>query len=372
MKKEIANIEKGLSQAFETLLASIPGVEVVSVSRNPAPFERAFDINARVKLPKSGDEVEFWVECRDVPRPSQFPYTTISREFRDNGTVCARVPVLAAPHVSERMAELCWDHGWGWFDLAGNCQLSVPGTLYVERTGRPSLHTPKKPKARLSTAASARVLRTLLVPEHAGRHWTLQELQAACDPAVSLGLVHKVVDHLKNEAWLADSPKRGKLVTDPIGLMKEWSRFYAFERHRQLDYFTLLRPGELAERMHGLEIIEGPQVAAWAVYSAADLQAPATRQSLSWLYVVDDFLEEFAELAQAKPVESGANIRVLVPEDDGVFFHADEGQGDRLICTNPLQTWLDLMKVGGRGEEAGEAIMRQSIAPVWEKGLRHG
>lgn len=61
------------------------------------------------------------------------------------------------PRVSRRMAALCQDHGWSWYDLAGNCHLEIPGVLLIERSG-----------ANLSTPAAARVVRALLAPENAG------------------------------------------------------------------------------------------------------------------------------------------------------------------------------------------------------------
>ncbi len=62
---------------------------------------------------------------------------------------------------------------------------------------------------------------------------------------------------------------------------------------------------------------------------------------------------------------------VLIPEDDGVFYMGDAGCGGRLTCTNPVITWLDLMHVGGRGEEAAEAILKQRLKPIWEGGQNH-
>jgi len=369
-ENRVNSSEAELASAIKSLLESIPGMQVINVTRNPAPFERAFDICAHAKLPRTGNEVELWIECRDLPRPSRFPYVSISRDFREDGSTRARVPVLAAPHISERMAELCWEHGWGWFDLAGNCRLSVPGMLYVERTGRPAVHQPPKPKANLHTAAAARVLRTLLVPENAGRVWTQTALQQASVPNVSLGLVNKLVRYLRDEDWLVEAKDGGVRVRDPFGLMEVWQKAYRFDRHHRIGYFSLLSPEELDNSLEGWDLIEERGPVAYAVFSAADRQAPSVRQTSTWLYVSEDYLSEFGEIAQAKPVQTGANIQVLLPEDDGIFYKMAQPFLNRFDCTNPLQTWLDLMKVGSRGEEAADAIMRERLRPVWEEALR--
>lgn len=98
--------------------------------------------------------------------------------------------------------------------------------------------------------------------------------------------------------------------------------------------------------------------------SAADIQAPAVRQSRTWLYVGAEFEKEFASALDAKVVDPGENLVVLIPDDGGVFYRVDTG-ANRAPCTNPVQTYVDLAKVGGRGEEAAEAIFNQRLKPAW-------
>ena len=53
------------------------------------------------------------------------------------------VPVLALPSVSPRVAELCTEHGWGWFDLAGN---RLPGQTLSQEAPMNSQVTSDTPK----------------------------------------------------------------------------------------------------------------------------------------------------------------------------------------------------------------------------------
>jgi rhodanese-related sulfurtransferase len=72
-------------------------------------------------------------------------------------------------------------------------------------------------------------------------------------------------------------------------------------------------------------------------------------------------------------VESGENLVVLIPDDDGVFYLGDGGMlsDNRLACTNEVQTYVDLCHCGGRGAEAAEALLEQRLKPAWkEKGLK--
>jgi hypothetical protein len=72
---------------------------------------------------------------------------------------------------------------------------------------------------------------------------------------------------------------------------------------------------------------------------------------------------------QAKEVDSGENLVILVPADSGVFvtFDADSYVGERTLgCTDPVQTYIDLLHCGGRGEEAAQALLERKILPAWK------
>lgn len=364
MKAE-ESLERELEKRLRDILESIPGLgSGTKVWRNPAASDRPFDIMGKLELPRTKDQVELWVECKELPRPSQFPFVNLRNRFLQDGSRETVVPVLAAPHISPRMAELCEEHGWSWFDLAGNCRLVIPGALYIERTGLAAVHKRPQPKTNLGSAASARVLRTLLDPYRAGEKWTQTALQKYCEPGVSIGLVNKVVTHLREEAWLVQLDDKTFRVKDAVGLLEVWRKAYRFDRHRRVGYFTLLKPQEMQKRLQLLNDADGEVT--YAAFSAADFQAPSVRQNKTWLYVSDAALDEFVEVAEAKRVASGENLVVLIPDDAGVFYMGDAGYGGRLTCTNPVQTWLDLRHVGGRGDEAAEAIMEQCLKPIWE------
>ena len=68
-------------------------------------------------------------------------------------------------------------------------------------------------------------------------------------------------------------------------------------------------------------------------------------------------------------MNSGENVVVLIPDDDGVFFLGEGGRmGEhRLRCTNTVQTYVDLCHCGGRGEEAAEALLNQRLKPEWKR-----
>jgi hypothetical protein len=372
-----AALEKALAAKLQELLGTVPGISGWTVETNPAPFNRAFDLLARGKSPH-GPIIELWVDCRREPRPSQFPYVAIEREFEKDSTKLVRAWVFAAPYVSPRMAQICEDHHWSWFDLAGNCKITVPTFLHIERRGNKPVHETPRPVANLSTPEAGRVIRALLAPENAGLSWTQRYMEIHFGelprriPEPSLGLVNKVVRYLREEAFIEESPGGGFRLRDPLKLLVAWRDAYRFDRHARQGYFTLLKGKELREALARLGVRTGG-FAVYAAFSAADFQAPHVRQPKTWLYVREKEIPKFARLVEAKPVESGENLVVLVPDDDGIFYMGDGGiMGEhRMACTNAVQTYVDLWHAGGRGEEAAEALLEQRLKPQWkDKGLK--
>jgi len=320
-----------------------------------------------------GGKAVLCVECKGLNfQPSQFG-SLVGRPCSARKNV-ASGKVLGMPRVSPRMAALCQEHGWSWYDLAGNCRLEIPGVLLIERSGKEPVKAQPRSGANLSTPEAARVVRALLAPENAGQRWTQREMVAHFAdlvprvPAPSLALVNKVVQHLRDQAFLEQLPNRGFRIRDFEGLLQAWRAAYRLDRHRSRPYFTLLQGRALQDRIRALDPA-GEGRLAYAAFSAADLQAPAVRQPRTWLYLDPNIEQEFQSVVEAKSVDSGENLVVLIPDDRGVFYRVEPG-ANRAACTNAVQTYVDLAHSGGRGEEAAEAILQQRLKPSWSSAAK--
>lgn len=355
-------LESALEGRLVELLAEIPwltGAGVKGVGRESR--DPGYDVEATLPLP-SGDRVQLCVECKAVLRPSDLP--RLAERVKQSIPPRA-IFVLALPWVSNRMAELCAERNWSWYDLAGNCRIDVPGLLHLSHTGNPPVHERPRAKANLGTAEAARVVRALLHPNHLPMRWTQRELQAHCEPGVSLGLVNKVIRYLADEAYLEEMDGGGFRVSDPLKLLFEWRDAYRFDRHLRRGYFSLLQGRKMQEALAKMDVETGGR-AAYASFSAADFQAPHVRQPKTWLYVASDELTRFAEIAEAKHVDSGENLVVLVPEDDGVFYIPESVGDGRMRATCLVQSYADLWHSGGRGQEAAEALLNQRLIKEWK------
>ena len=352
-----------------TLLQVFEGVPWLSV------FTRGglrWDSGHRWDSGRSGDwlmelhtaqkEIRLAVDVRAQFQPRQF--RELAQKTVDEPGL---VRVLGVPHVTPRLAELCREAGWGWFDLAGNCHLDVPDLLHIERRGAEVPRPSRVKAANLSSPEAGRVLRALAAPQNAGRRWTqrdvvqhFQEVPGQI-PSPSLALVNKVVRYLAAQA-VVETSTRGFEVSDPDGLLRLWCQSYLFDRQVRRRYFTLLREAEQIRQLHQL-VACGRDQLALGVFSAANLQAPHVRQPRTWIYVPADLEEEVVRALEARPVDSGDNLVILLPDDPAVFYQVE--WLDDLPCTNSVQTYVDLFHAGGRGQEAAEAVRVQHFLPAW-------
>ncbi len=64
-----------------------------------------------------------------------------------------------------------------------------------------------------------------------------------------------------------------------------------------------------------------------------------------------------------KRSDSGANVTLYAPYDEGVLYGARPIDG---ICiASPVQVYLDLLGMKGRGEEAAKALLEEVIRRSW-------
>ena len=366
-----AALEQALGAELRELLSGIAWLHDWQVERAAGTPDAGFDLLATLPLPEG--KAALCVVCKKELRPSTFPVLA-ERRLAPPGRPRVVVPVLAMPFVSSRLADLCIQRGWSWYDLAGNCHIDVPNAIHLERHGYAPVHSRPRPTANLSTPEAGRIIRALLAPENAGKRWTQRSMETHFGefknptPKPSLGLVNKVVRHLQEEAFIEALPEGGFRLRDPLKLLFAWRDAYRFDRNERRGYFTLLQGKRLSESLANFDLETGG-FAAYAAFSAADFQAPHVRQPKTWIYVGREYLSSLEQRIEAKPVESGENVVVLIPDDDGVFYLADGGLvGDhRMACTNPVQTYVDLSHCGGRGEEAAEALLEQKLKPEWSR-----
>ena len=95
-------------------------------------------------------------------------------------------------------------------------------------------------------------------------------------------------------------------------------------------------------------------------FSAAQWLAPYARVSTNYFYADSEGLEKLVNALQLVPASKGENVVITIPKDDGLLLDTVE-LAPGVICTSPVQTYLDLSVAGERGKEAAEYLRQEKL-----------
>jgi hypothetical protein len=189
-----------------------------------------------------------------------------------------------------------------------------------------------------------------------------QEL--ANEAGVSLGQVANVKKLLLDREWVAQ--QNGFPLTEPWKLLEDWSNAYTYRKNEVRNFYSLKSIPEIEADLARVCSEKGIEYALTG-FSGAARFAPAVRYSRAMAYV-STMPEDMVSSLILKEVESGANVMLLEPYDEGVFYGTQVI--DDIRIASPLQIYLDLKGYKGRGEEAAEALLRDVIKPNWSREKR--
>lgn len=345
-----ADIEKKAPEVIREIFESVPFVrskEVVCSQGLTGP-----DFTVSLKLENS--DVTVLVETKISGQP-RLARDAVNQLLRYRSESPDAYPVFLAPYISPSAGKICKEAGTGYIDLAGNCYLAF-GSVFISREGRKNPYASSRKLKSLYKSVSSRVLRVLL--SDPVKIWKTQPLSDEAE--VSLGQIANVKQALKDREWIEKGLDGFKLA-NPEELLAEWTANYAFSKNTIKSFYAM--EGATGAEEHIAEACRnlGVQYALTSFSGAARL-APNVRYKRGDIYVAER-IDAVAEASDLKQVESGSNVRLLVPYDKGVFYKASDMNGLQVAC--PVQVYLDVLAQRGRGEEAAESILKQVIKKSW-------
>lgn len=350
MKKESEKIEDKAEKAIRDVLNKMTFLKVKSVVRE----KDEVDILVNLTLDDNKKKV-LVVEVKNNGQP-RMARDAVNQLIRYRNTYPNAYFIFMAPYISPQAADICLKDGIGYLDFAGNCYLAF-GQVFIEQTGKPNPFRTRRELVSLFSPKSSRILRVLL--NNPGRVWKTQDL--ADEARVSLGQVANVKKLLLDRESI--TKQDGFSLTAPWMLLEEWANVYTYRKNEVRNFYSLKSIPEIESDLAQVCKAKGIEYALTG-FSGAARFAPAVRYSRAMAYVYNT-RDDMASLLNLKEVESGANVTLLGPYDEGVFYGAQVVDDIRVV--SPLQIYLDLKSYKGRGEEAAEVLLRDVIKPKWSK-----
>ncbi|MCK4617512.1 hypothetical protein KAT45_01285 [Candidatus Aerophobetes bacterium] len=338
---------------LKELPSLLPALKVGKIEVEKRILDQVFDLAFKTKT-KDRQEWLLLCEIKGLLQPRIA--REISTRFKERIANSNRVyPVLITTFIGERTREILKKEGVGYLDLAGNCFLEF-NTVYIEKIVDKNPFVDKRKLKTIFKPVSSRILRVLL--EESKKGWKILELSRIAK--VSLGQTSNVCRWLIDEEYIKKDQGMYYL-TEPGRLLDEWCRNYIYTQNRMFTCYSFERNrGKLIKRV--VRISEDKELEyALTLLSGASLIAPFIRGISSLqMYVTDSKnLSKWVSLLDLRPAESGSNISMYVPYDEGVFDKTQEIDDIRIVGN--IQLYLDLYNYPARGREQAEFLRREKI-----------
>ena len=346
------SVEREAKNAILASLGDVPFVKIEIVSSPVLSPGCNPDFYIATQIENKTCNLIVEVGTNGEPR---FARQAVNHIFRCRSEFPGYYPIFIAPYISPRSAAICLEADIGYIDFAGNCHLSFQN-IYVHKEGKPNHYTNKRYLKSLYSPKAERILRVLLMS--GPREWKVEEL--AKEASVSLGQVSNVKKLLADREWIKFQPV-GFALSEPYELLEEWSQNYNYQRNKISEFYTTRSSGDIEislerfcreeKRLFGLTSISG------AAYFP-----PAARYQRMVAYVKGD-VNEIISKFDLEPISRGANVILLEPYDEGVFYGSQSRSGAEVV--SPIQIYLDLKNFGELGQEAAESFFDFVIRNLW-------
>lgn len=336
--KEDSKIQiiRGHSELLETFPQTLPQEEGAGYSLRVSPIQSG---RAEVRLDAGHEKAILQIQ----------PLLHASRKLlkdRHEGDILLFISLPEALASDLRVAGIC--HA----DLNGRLFIKTPWFM-LDRGPRGNRYRNPVSEPDLFSAKTSRIVRALLSCRD--RDWNQEELTTRTK--VSRGLVSRILTTLTEDGDVERIASAGKAtparyrVAAFDRLLDAWKGKDNWNDRTSVQRYSALTSdaGEIANTVRDAI---GETKAVFTQWFAAHLRHPYTTPPIISAYVADG--RSLPELKFVRPVQTGGNLWLITPEDEGVFFETQQCNGFRLV--SDVQIYLDLIQMGQRGPDAANAL----------------
>jgi len=341
-------VRQRLEQKIKFLLSPL---EIRSVKQEyPIQNQKNVDILVKTKYKKK--ETTFVIEVKSIGEP-RYIEQAITQVKLLSKTIRNSYPVVASSYLSETSREICKKLDVGYIDLFGNIYIDLP-QIHIEKESNKTKEVEKKKQKQLFSPVATRIIRSLLTkPEE---KWTIQLLSEKSQ--VSLGYAHRIVEKLIDKKFLERNNDYKLILIDKSRLLDIWRDNYTFKNNTIYSYYTFEKNKDTLFNKIKKASKSIKSSYAFTLHSGASFIAPYVRYNDIHLYIKSN-MDQMIQILDLRPVESGANIYLIEPYDQGVMQNLQMIKGNAIVSN--IQLYLDLYSYPKRGKEQAEKIREEKI-----------
>lgn len=358
MKITESEIIDQIAQKIKTLFEDKRFMNILSVNefkRQNVDSNRVADLEMTLKL-KSGRKYRFIFEIKSVGQP-RYVRSAVNQLQSFLNKDKNSYGIIGAPYLSEESINICRDNNMGCVDLAGNCYVEFEN-IFIQVKGNPNPFMTTRGQKSLFAAKSTRILRVLLCQP--AKKWKISEL--AKEAEVSLGQASNVKKKLLDDEYIIEDESKKFILKNPGPLFKKWSDNYSYRQNRIYNFYSSDALPQAEQRISEYFHLNNIKYA-FTLTTGADIVHPFLRYKRIFLYLKSENMKDVARELKWKTVETGPNITVLEPYDEGVFYGIQDIQNKKVV--SDIQLYLDLRSYKERGAEAAEQIYNKRIKTKW-------
>ncbi len=268
------------------------------------------------------------------------------------------VPLIVAPYIGSRQADILAAEKVSWIDLCGNMLLDIPGKTYIERTGKPNKFPDSSPIKKIFQRTSSLVSRALLLqPEGFSSQYEIVDFINNRKANITISTVSRVLKSLEEEL-LVNKTKSLISVIDAEKLLDRLAEAYE-NSIRRSEVRTYRFAADNFERVWS-HFFVGPKVeyTAYGFY-AAKLKGLTTTDEIQ-IYVKD--IEQAKKVFQlTSPDAEFGNLILTETKDPGVWFNVI--QKEFMPVVDDIELYLEMITETPRGPKIAQ-LLKQRILKI--------
>ncbi|MDQ7783685.1 MAG: type IV toxin-antitoxin system AbiEi family antitoxin [Desulfomonilaceae bacterium] len=327
--------------------------ELLDVDRLEVCLDADDPISHTDRVLRAGSLV-FVVEWKGSGRSAAISAAMEQVRNRAKGIDGVVVPLVAVPFMGEVGRRRCADAGVSWMDLSGNSRIFAPG-LRVLIEGKPNRYKQRGRPSTVFAPKSSRIPRWLLM--HATQPLSRREIARAT--GMDEGYTSRIVSRLEDDGLVVGDDNGTIRPRDPDLLLDAWREAYDFSKHHLIRGHVAARAGDALLRQLADVLNHGPVSYAATGLAAAWLLDHFVGFRLATLYLAEEPSTELLSALSFRSEARGANVWLVIPNDEGVFHGATKLGGIR--CVHPVQAYLDLGAHTERAEEAAQKLRSEHL-----------
>lgn len=356
----LKNLEIMAVEALRGILSHVDPIHVDSVDREVSIDGKLVDIVADITAFGKRHRLVCEVKSSGQPRHVRGAILQLRDYFAHARSSRNATPVLITTYLSAEAQAMCREAGVGFLDLEGNVRIVFDG-IFIERSVSTKPSVRRRDLKSIFKPKSAQILRTML--RDPSREWRVADLAKAAN--VSFGHVSNVRTSLLDREW-ADLSDGGLYLRAPNKVLDAWRDAYEPPSGEKRLFYTILQGRQFdisaKEAIHPNDHRDAHGARAiFASFSAARWLSPYARSNMQYFYADDAGLQLLEYGLKLKSASKGENVAITVTYDEGPFLDAVEPVPG-VLCTSPVQTFLDLAAAGERGLEAAEHLRSEKLA----------